>query len=511
MTATILLFCAAVAFAQEFPVAGIVVNRVTNAPLPRTRLTLTPAKPGGAQTTTSDDTGRFRFAPVPAGKYHLQAERTGYAAQNYLQRTLYQRYFTSIVTGPEEATDELRFGMIPGGVIAGQLVDDRGDPVVGMQVTSARIMGSGDKRRARLSLRATTDDRGFFRIHSLAEGDYILAAAAADWRGVKTDEPQPRAYPVTFYPGTTKPDGAGLVRVQPGKEVRADIAIRPVAGVHAILAAPSRELTIGLAVKGPLGSSFYLGTARYPSRGQAAEDVPAGQYVVTLWENTSLRDFRMVNIDTEGTRVELGQTPLPRLTVQLQATNIPSGKNVYVLMEDLDMDRGWRQLVSNGRAVFPALSPGRYQISVMQDAPLAIRSIQAEGLRLTGDIFHVTSGGAAEPKATVVLDGAVATVQGRLLRAGRKEPGSLVLLVPATAWQNTVHYRIDQTDSDGSFSWRGVAPGEYRMFVFTNGEPDDYFDAEVIRKLLPQGTPLTVTGAPTQEVKFEVAAAGTKP
>jgi CheY-like chemotaxis protein len=41
-------------------------------------------------------------------------------------------------------------------------------------------------------------------------------------------EREPLAYPITFYPGSTNPEGAGLIRVEPGKETRADVTMRPV-------------------------------------------------------------------------------------------------------------------------------------------------------------------------------------------------------------------------------------------------------------------------------------------
>jgi hypothetical protein len=73
-------------------------------------------------------------------------------------------------------------------------------------------------------------------------------------------------------------------------------------------------------------------------------------------------------------------------------------------------------------------------------------------------------------------------------------------MVPRIGWENVSTYRFDQTDSDGTFTLRGLSSGEYLIFAFDRGEPGDYSDLEVVRKLVPKGRPVTLTGATTPDV-----------
>jgi hypothetical protein len=114
------------------------------------------------------------------------------------------------------------------------------------------------------------------------------------------------------------------------------------------------------------------------------------------------------------------------------------------------------------------------------------------------DLLDIPETGTVELE--VVADATAAELTGKVLTENRPESGVLVLLVPRVGWENVSTYRFDQTDSDGTFSLRGVSRGEYLIFAFAGGEPGDYSDLEVVRKLLPKGKPVTTTSATTPDV-----------
>src|ERR1700685_602483 len=91
--------CSSLATAQTFPVSGVVLDALTQTAVPRVELTLTQsaANVDFTTATTSDEQGRFRFNPVPGGKYYLSAKRTGYANQLLNQR---EGFSTLVVAGP---------------------------------------------------------------------------------------------------------------------------------------------------------------------------------------------------------------------------------------------------------------------------------------------------------------------------------------------------------------------------------------------------------------------------
>jgi Polysaccharide lyase family 4, domain II len=142
-------------------------------------------------------------------------------------------------------------------------------------------------------------------------------------------------------------------------------------------------------------------------------------------------------------------------------------------------------------------------VTVTKGKPLTVLSITAQGATQAGGVVNIPETG--EVTLTIVADASSARdVPGRVLRANNPEGGLLVALVPGTNWENTSLYRFDQSDSDGTFAWRAVPPGEYLMFAFEDGEPVDYATAEVIRKLAPKGQKITITSDAKQTAVVQV-------
>jgi hypothetical protein len=79
-------------------------------------------------------------------------------------------------------------------------------------------------------------------------------------------------------------------------------------------------------------------------------------------------------------------------------------------------------------------------------------------------------------------------------------------LAPSKNLENTTLYRFDQSDSDGTFTWRAVPPGEYLTFAFEAGEPLDYASAEAMRELESKAQKITITDDPKQTAVVHVTA-----
>src|SRR5947209_18629597 len=81
-----------------YPIRGTVVDHVTNRPLARALVRLSPVNgPGELNSITGED-GQFAFSNIPKGKYRLSAQRRGQRPQ-WFHGT--GQYSTAVVTGPE--------------------------------------------------------------------------------------------------------------------------------------------------------------------------------------------------------------------------------------------------------------------------------------------------------------------------------------------------------------------------------------------------------------------------
>jgi hypothetical protein len=492
-----------------YNIAGAVVDGQTNAPLNRTTVSIQNVTGEPARSVITGSDGQFRFEGVHKGKYSLTAEHNS-IQQAYMQHALYQPYASAIATGDNEQTENIVFRFIPGSAITGYVKDLHGEPVRGILVRAYRIVGPN--KQAQTAGTGSTNDLGYYRIHALAAGTYILVLNARAWKYEAAEEANPSAFPVTFFPGVTDPARAGTIHVDAGEEARADVSIDPapsarVKGVVAASANLKGSLTVTLAAKGPFGTRFAVADAVGVYDNQFnIDNVPAGRYELSLLEDqTHLRAVRSIDVMNRDEQYTIGDVPLPQLVVLVQARGAPKPA-APTLVALTDIDSGATVSIAvppNGNLFLPEVPPGRYRIAAAQKSLLPILSVKARGAVADGDRIEIPEAGKVE--LSLIVDAAAGDLNGRVVRGKRGEAGALVMLVPRTGWENRAAYRFDQSDSDGTFTWQGVAKGDYLMFAFESGEPEDYTDPEALRELLPTGKPITVTGAADQTAILELA------
>ncbi len=125
----------------------------------------------------TDAEGRFEFRELPAGRFTLQATKSGFVSVQYGQT----RPFESgkpIELADKQSLDNADISMPRGSVIAGRIVDEFGDAIPDVSVTAMRQTWQNGRRRLVPSPGrvAQTNDLGQFRIYGLPPGDYYVSA-----------------------------------------------------------------------------------------------------------------------------------------------------------------------------------------------------------------------------------------------------------------------------------------------------------------------------------------------
>jgi protocatechuate 3,4-dioxygenase beta subunit len=179
-------------------ILGRVVDAVTGQPLAGATVTIAtartvpgsapPAPPtaragsfGGPTRVMTDDEGRFLFHGLPAGGFTISATRAGYMSGAYGRRVPRPPVAASepprplVLAAGEQKTDVI-VALWKHGVIGGRVVDEHGEPMIGVQVrVLRRTFVGGLIRLSQTGNMPATDDRGIYRISTLEPGEYVAA------------------------------------------------------------------------------------------------------------------------------------------------------------------------------------------------------------------------------------------------------------------------------------------------------------------------------------------------
>ena len=156
-----------VAARTEGAISGVVVDRATGEPVAFALVTLSAR--AGTATQITDAAGRYAFLGLSADvPYSLSTSRVGYfQSTTGLSRASVGASDIVLASGEWAADIRLALGRI--GAISGGVRDDRGRPIVGVQVQVVARRTIAGRSVAAPGPAARTDDRGEFRISGLTQ------------------------------------------------------------------------------------------------------------------------------------------------------------------------------------------------------------------------------------------------------------------------------------------------------------------------------------------------------
>jgi len=102
----------------------------------------------------------------------------------------------------------------------------------------------------------------------------------------------------------------------------------------------------------------------------------------------------------------------------------------------------------------------------------------------------------------IVAAGDGARVKGKVRTGDKPVSGLLVVLAPIQPSLNSDDYYAYRSDSDGSFDFRGVRPGDYKAFASSDDQLE-YGNRAAIEKYLSQGTLLKAVSNGSVELQLQ--------
>lgn len=465
---------------------GIIVGRVIEAdgaPVPGTIVTLavagfTPLR------ALSDGQGRFAFRALPKGIFNLTATRPGYVDGAY------GRLRPGGTPLPVDLTEDQRIGSADimvwrHAAIAGTVLDENNDPVVGAPVRALRRDYVSGRRRLFESGSDTTDDRGQFRIGSLEPGEYVVALPMTQrpsldslMRGAETramggggavfavrmdasassvagapmvvttssgmnsvppagtaDDGSPLTYQTEFFTGALSASRATAIPLEAGQEfTTANFRLMPV-----------RALSLGGMVTGPEGPAANTQLQLIPAE---AEDLVAPiEAATTSTDNNG--QFEFTNVPAGQYVLRAQRTPRPGAGAgETMTITTSGGDNMQFVTRTVVATRG------GGTPPLPTEPTLWAEVSVA----LGTRALAAltvplrEGLRVSGQVAFQGSATQPTPEARNAIAISLEPADGRT--------ADLAMIARG------------RVDPNGTFTTMGVPAGKYILRV--SGAPQGW-------------------------------------
>src|SRR3954471_203308 len=205
-------------------IAGRVLAADSGQPVRKAMVRLSSTELRVSRTSSTDPDGRYDFRDLAAGRYTVSAFKGGYVNIAYGQRRPNQPG-KPLQLADKQTLDRIDISLPRGGVIAGRVLDEFGEPIADVQVVPMRNQFTAAGRRPMPSGRpASTDDIGEFRLYGLAPGQYYISATLRNQSFGPDGSDDRSGYAPTYYPGTPNIADAQVLTVGTG-ETRSDIVL----------------------------------------------------------------------------------------------------------------------------------------------------------------------------------------------------------------------------------------------------------------------------------------------
>jgi hypothetical protein len=144
---------------------------------------------------------------------------------------------------------------------------------------------------------------------------------------------------------------------------------------------------------------------------------------------------------------------------------------------------------------------GSYEVSVFA-AGFFFKSMAVDPGRASGQIVEIGPG--APVKLTLVLTQGVGNITGVALKGETPAPGAMIVLVPQDPARNSQSFRLDQSDSDGTFTLMSVVPGRYTVVAIENGWDLQWGNPTVLKPYMAQGVVIQVEAKGKYDIKVKI-------
>jgi protocatechuate 3,4-dioxygenase beta subunit len=433
-------------------IRGVVVEALTNRALARAAVTVQPLSgtPGDTRWSRTDRRGSFAFRSLAPGLYLVSASRTAFMPAQYGQK----RWNSA---GMPMMLDEvpalfLRIQLHRFSAINGTVVDENDEGLPAHEVLAYR-----DSKPPELIARATSDERGVFRLQGLPPGTYVVRTAGGQSEGA--------SYLPTYAGETAKFDEARTVEVLPDQEAN-DIEVRPLVGrLYALSVDVNSVLDASITLVSETGRRTVkavshrftrLPPGEYEVFAQSPSDPTPGDKIMGACQHISLGSDSSVSL-------------LLRNPSAVVVTGVPANAAAEILLRPADVAGGGATSVlpvHNGAALIPIghwevmlQPPPGFYVSGVSDLRSSSNGWRPDGWQ------ELTSPGKYELRISV--SAGPSSIHGTVKNSDDPVPYAPVYLeaYSLAEGKRVAELRTAASDVRGQYRFDDLAPGNYRILA----------------------------------------------
>jgi hypothetical protein len=495
-------------------VQGSVVNKSTGAPVKHAHvlyMTVHSSARGSTLTSGGVDTdsgGQFSFQAAP-GSYQLWVEQSGFARQYYGSRTPGEA-LNGLVLAPGQQLRDITLQIVPLGAISGRVFDEEGDALQGASIQLLHFSYASGRRELVPVNGTATDDRGEYRAYGLPAGRYLLLATRREWP----------SYAGLFYPGSTDIASSTEITLPAGGDIT---------GIDVSL--PKTNLvTVRGRISSPM-SDFSDSTLQLVLvRERVASAIGRASAVINQGNGSfEIRDvmpgsYWLIGSQLYGRSVLAGRIPLeigdaapvnisvplsPSFEIKGRITVDGGGKLPNVTLGLRSVDN-----ITLGPPPIPAVTPEgdihitgvtsgvwRLTIGPLPDAS-CVKSATLNNVDLLREELTL-AGNTTEP-LRMIIGTNCPQVSGVVTDDSGQPRNATVVMAPADAELLTspMAYLTVSTENNGTFVFKGLRPGIYKIFGLEEAEPFAWLDPEVMSRIEPFEESISVADGDHATIKL---------
>ncbi|MEO8257728.1 MAG: carboxypeptidase-like regulatory domain-containing protein [Acidobacteriota bacterium] len=479
-------------------IRGRIVS-VDGRPAGRARIGLTRLLRGPVtgRVTDADDDGSYEFRGIAPGDYLVAATKRGFVETRFGRRA--QGELINVTPG--QVRDRIDITLSPFGAIEGRLLDEYGDPLEGARVRALQSRFVAGRQQLVVAPQiqpALTDDRGRYRLSSVAPGQYYLSSLIGQ---VLVNMPMADVpgYAPTYFPSTEHAAEAQAISVELSQVVSdADIMVKRtatarIAGValRADGGPVQGNLTIRPSVRSGTMAPLALG-ARIDRDGTFEfPNLAPGEYVIKAAANrrspstegelaSLVVPLNGVDVTDLMLRASSGSTISGHITLDGVASVAPG--SIELTPFPVDPDRSADQVArADVRADWTfdlagINGPRRFRLGNARG--WALKAIYLDGADVLDRPLPFGTTAQSVRGLEVVLTDRVTELSGRVSDGNGRAVNNWVVIafgVDRESWYPGSRF-VDQTarpQADGRFVITGLPPGEYFVAALARRPPSE--------------------------------------